>query len=60
MPEDLDLTALRLVACPDCAAPAEIADRSIVGSTIGPMEVVRVRCVRRHQFLMPSTKLVSL
>jgi hypothetical protein len=46
---------LSLTACPEpgCDAPAEIVDRCAVGSTDGPIEHVRIRCVRRHWFFLP-------
>jgi hypothetical protein len=43
--------------CPECGAPAEITDRWAVESTGGPMEHVRLQCVRRHWFLMPTALL---
>ncbi|MTD16066.1 hypothetical protein GIS00_19190 [Nakamurella sp. YIM 132087] len=55
-----DEATLRLVACPECSAPAEIVDSSRIGSTGGPMEVVRVRCVVAHQFLMAAERLHHL
>ena len=42
-----------LTLCPECGAPAEIQDRSVLESTDGPFEHVRIVCVRRHWFLMP-------
>jgi hypothetical protein len=46
---------LSLTVCPEpgCAAPAEIVDRSAMESTGGPVEHVRIRCVRRHWFFLP-------
>ena len=29
--------------CPECGAPAEVTDRSVLESTDGPIEHVRVR-----------------
>jgi len=43
--------------CPECGAPAEVTDRSALESTDGPIEHVRVVCVRRHWFLMSTGSL---
>jgi hypothetical protein len=43
--------------CPDCGAPAEVTDRSVLESTDGPIEHARVLCVRHHWFLMPTASL---
>jgi hypothetical protein len=43
--------------CPECAAPAEVTDRFTLESTDGPMEHVRVVCVRRHWFLLATASL---
>ena len=40
--------------CPECGAPAEITRRSVLESTDGPTEHVKLHCVRRHWFLMPT------
>lgn len=40
--------------CPECGAPAEVTDRCVLESTDGPIEHVRVGCVRRHWFLMSA------
>jgi hypothetical protein len=40
--------------CPECGAPAEITRRSALESTDGPVEHVKLQCVRRHWFLMPT------
>jgi len=47
---------LCIVVCPDpdCAAPAEVADRFTLSSTHGPVEHVKTCCVHRHRFLLPS------
>jgi hypothetical protein len=45
--------------CPDCDAPAEILDRDVLESTDGPVEHVRVVCVRRHHFLMSTGSLAA-
>jgi hypothetical protein len=43
--------------CPDCGAPAEVTDRCTLESTDGPMEHLRVVCVRRHWFLLSAASL---
>ncbi|PJJ54214.1 hypothetical protein CLV56_3722 [Mumia flava] len=40
-----------LTSCPGCDAPAEVLWRFCEESTAGPVEHVKVRCVRRHWFL---------
>jgi hypothetical protein len=45
--------------CPECGAPAEVTDRSVLESTDGPIEHVRVVCVRRHWFLMSAGSLAD-
>lgn len=42
-----------LTTCPQCLAPAEVQRRTVLGSTSGPLEHVKLMCVRRHWFLMP-------
>jgi hypothetical protein len=39
-----------LVDCPSCGAPAQVTERFVLGG----LEHVRVRCVRRHWYLMPA------
>ena len=43
--------------CPECRAPAEVTDRDALESTDGPIEHVRVVCVRRHWFLLSTASL---
>ena len=43
--------------CPDCGAPAEVEWRAVLESTDGPVEHARIRCVRRHWFLLPVASL---
>jgi hypothetical protein len=45
--------------CPECGAPAEITFRTALESTGGPMEHVKLQCVRRHWFLMPTAMLAD-
>ena len=45
-----------LIACPEpgCDTIAEIVDRVEVGSTEGPVEIVKTMCVHRHWFMLPA------
>jgi hypothetical protein len=47
---------LFLLPCPDpgCGAPAEVLYRTVLASTDGPVEHVKVQCLVRHIFLMPA------
>lgn len=53
---------LTLLPCPDldCDAPAELVDRTVLGSTDGPFPLVKVQCVRGHHFLMPADARLGL
>jgi hypothetical protein len=53
---------LSLTVCPEpgCGAPAEIVDRCAMGSTDGPIEHVRIGCVRRHWFFLPAATLAEV
>jgi hypothetical protein len=46
-----------ITTCPECGAPAEVTDRDALESTDGPVEHVRVLCVRRHWFLLSTASL---
>ncbi|WP_426564349.1 hypothetical protein ACPPVT_00280 [Angustibacter sp. McL0619] len=46
------LSELELIGCPECGAPAEVEWRATAGSTSGPAEHLKIRCVNRHWFLM--------
>jgi hypothetical protein len=48
-----------ITTCPECGAPAEITFRTALESTGGPMEHVKLHCVRRHWFLMPTAMLAD-
>ncbi len=50
---------LELVGCPQCAAPAEIVERFVLGGTAGPVEHVTVRCVLRHWFALPAAHVAA-
>jgi hypothetical protein len=43
--------------CPECGAPAEVTDRFALEGTDGPIEHVRLQCVGRHWFLLPTASL---
>ena len=45
---------LDLVVCPECAAPAEVVDRYVLPSTDGPVQHVKVQCLSRHWFVLPT------
>ncbi|MEO5653305.1 MAG: hypothetical protein ABIN79_09740 [Marmoricola sp.] len=46
-----------LVACPECGATSEVVNRFTVGSTEGPVEHLRIRCLfGRHNFTMPASE----
>jgi hypothetical protein len=48
---------LDLVVCPDCAAPAEVVDRFALPGTEGDVEHVKLMCLARHWFLLPTASL---
>jgi hypothetical protein len=50
-------SGLRMIGCPQCGAPAEVVSEGRLGGTGGPVEIVRVRCVERHWFLMAEDRL---
>jgi hypothetical protein len=52
-----DDSGLRVTGCPQCGAPAEVVPEGRLGSTDGPVEIVRVRCADRHWFLMAEDQL---
>lgn len=51
--------ALGFTACPECGALAEVVDRDVWESTDGPIEHVKVLCVYRHNFYMPTERMAS-
>ncbi|MDQ6896883.1 MAG: hypothetical protein M3171_09815 [Actinomycetota bacterium] len=53
-------TGLRLVGCPECGAPAEVEWADHVATTGDPVELVKLRCLERHWFLMPAEGLQTL
>ncbi len=52
-----DTGGLDLVGCPDCAAPAEVVDRFWLPGTDGDVEHVKLMCLSRHRFLLPTASL---
>lgn len=48
---------LELVACPECGHPAEVEWRDMLDSTSGGVEHLKIHCLNRHWFLMPSDML---
>jgi hypothetical protein len=49
---------LWLMPCPDpsCDAVAEICDRVTLGSTHGPIEHLKTRCLAGHLFVLPADR----
>jgi hypothetical protein len=43
-----------ITGCPHCDATAEVVHRGTLASTRGPVDMLQVRCVNRHWFLMPG------
>jgi hypothetical protein len=48
---------LTLVACPECASPAEMTDRFVLPSTAGRVGHVVIDCAAGHHFRMASDRL---
>ena len=48
-----------ITTCPECGAAAEVIDRMALESTDGPMEHLKIQCVRRHWFIMPTAMLAD-
>jgi hypothetical protein len=44
-------------SCPECGELAEVEWRAVLESTDGPVEHAKIRCVRRHWFLLPVASL---
>jgi hypothetical protein len=42
-----------LVDCATCGLPAEITDRFTLGGAPGPVEHVKIVCVRNHWYTLP-------
>jgi hypothetical protein len=52
-------TRLELTRCPDpdCGTLAEVADRFTLGSTSGALDMAQTRCLDRHTFVLPASRL---
>jgi hypothetical protein len=48
---------VNLTVCPECAGVAEIRWRVVLAGTTGPVEHVRILCIRQHWFLLPTAAL---
>ena len=46
-------TGLRTTFCPECGSIAEIEWSELMISTSGPIELVKIRCILKHWYLMP-------
>jgi hypothetical protein len=55
-----DQSDLWMIGCPECGAPAEVEPEGRLGSTSGPVAIVRVRCAERHWFLMAEDGLPAV
>lgn len=55
----MQLPTLEIVGCPECAAPAEVADRFVLESTDGPIEHAFVTCTERHRFTVLVERMAS-
>ena len=52
-PNNTKLQTGALVNCVTCGLPAEITDRFTLGGAPGPVEHVKVVCVRNHWYTLP-------
>jgi hypothetical protein len=43
-----------LTVWPECGEVAEIQRRAVLESTDGPIEHVKILCIRRHWFMLPA------
>lgn len=50
---------MEIVGCPECSGPAEVLRRDVLESTDGPIEHVKIACINRHNFFMPTDRLES-
>ena len=48
---------LTLTSCPECGAPAEIAERFTLASTDGSVAHVALSCLAGHHYRMPADRL---
>jgi len=54
---DTVVSADPVVGCPACGSPAEIVDRFTLDGSPHPVEHIKLVCVARHWFTMPSDSL---
>jgi hypothetical protein len=47
------------VTCPECGQPAAVEWRIHFGSTDGPVEHLKIRCLDRHSFFLPAYMLAD-
>jgi hypothetical protein len=52
-PDNTKLQTSVLVDCATCGLPAEITDRFTLGGAPGPVEHVKIVCVRKHWYTLP-------
>ena len=52
-PNNAELAPGTLVNCPTCGLPAEITDRFTLSGAPGPVEHMKLVCVRRHWYTLP-------
>ena len=43
-----------MVECPTCGLPAEVTDRFMLDGAPGPVEHVKIACVARHWYTLPT------
>jgi hypothetical protein len=53
-PHNTELQPGPLVECPTCGLPAEITVPFTLGGAPGPVEHMKVMCVRRHWYTLPG------
>jgi hypothetical protein len=51
--DDTELPTSPFVDCVTCGLPAEITDRFTLGGAPGPVEHVKIVCVRKHWYTLP-------
>jgi hypothetical protein len=56
----MKLATVQLARCPECDGIAEVEYRTVLESTSGPVEHVKIRCINRHWFNMPVSYLDSV
>lgn len=54
---EIDIPIEPLLECPDCGLPAEITDHFTLDGAPCPVEHVKIVCVMRHWFTLPSDQL---